>query len=103
MVRGEIFVLPYYGDAAKIHVGAVCRSSKDVQRLNEEGVKVELLVSEGEVEKGKMCACLSRKSKCLAGGGFYGHVLGVCSARLAAVHFDLPSSFQHYRRHLTFF
>lgn len=32
VVRGEekIFVLPYYGDAAKIHVGVVCRSSKDV-------------------------------------------------------------------------
>ncbi len=32
MVRGEerIFVLPYYGVAAEIHVGAACRSSKNV-------------------------------------------------------------------------
>lgn len=61
--------------------------------MEEEGVKAELFVSEGEVEKGEVCACLLQKSECLARVGFYRHVLGVCGVRLAAVHFDLPSSF----------
>ena len=56
-------------------------------------MRVGLLVSEGEVKDGGVCAGLPWRDECLARGWLYRHYFAVGGARFAVVHFDQPFCF----------